>query len=98
VSRYFDRKGEPLDLMRFAVLFEDDDYRRVGFDEVGPFEVSTVWLGLNHRHGPGTPLIFETMVFRKGSRADLDGDRYATEREAKEGHKRFVERLRGKQS
>jgi hypothetical protein len=27
------------------------------------FEVSTVFLGLNHRHGEGEPLIFETMIF-----------------------------------
>lgn len=30
---------------------------------IGSIFVSTVFLGINHRYGPGTPLIYETMVF-----------------------------------
>jgi hypothetical protein len=29
-------------------------------------DVSTIWLGINHRFGDGAPLIFETMVFYDG--------------------------------
>lgn len=55
--------------------------------------ISTVWLGLDHSFGRGKPLIFETMVFssHKG-KGKLDEERYSTEKEAKIGHKRMVER------
>lgn len=37
---------------------------RVAQDDVGPFWVSTVFLGLDHNYHPrGAPLIYETMVF-----------------------------------
>lgn len=64
--------------------------------------VSTVWLGINHRFGDeGLPIIFETMVYEApkdsgaatGDRAAnwLDEqERYCTEAEALEGHKRMV--------
>lgn len=36
-------------------------------DQVGPLFVSTVFLGLDHRHyGEGDPLLFETMIFDDG--------------------------------
>lgn len=50
------------DLMQWALWFERAD-RRVGLDEIGPFRVSTIFLGLDHSFGRGPPLIFETMVF-----------------------------------
>jgi hypothetical protein len=52
-------------------------------------DVSTVFLGLDHRFGPGTPLLFETMVFRDGDGGDEE--RYATWDEAVAGHQRLVE-------
>lgn len=58
--------------------------------------VSTVWLGLDHQYGDGPPLIFETMVFTektdKGLGGEEDMERYSTEAEAIEGHKRMVEK------
>lgn len=53
-------------------------------------EVSTVFIGLDHRFGPGKPLVFETLVF--GGPFDQDGDRYSTWVEAEAGHARFVEK------
>jgi hypothetical protein len=50
------------DLMEWARWFETSD-RRVAHDEIGDVRVSTVFLGLNHRFGPGSPLLFETMIF-----------------------------------
>lgn len=44
-------------------LFSDMDYKRVALTEIGPYVVSTVWIGLDHNFGNGPPLIFETMVF-----------------------------------
>ena len=52
--------------------------------------VSTVWLGIDHQFGNGPPLIFETMTFR-GTHALGDQERYSTEAQAIEGHRRMVE-------
>ena len=69
---YFGKKGEPLTLEEWGRVFEDIEYRRVGYDEIAPTTrypasyVSTVWLGLDHNLFPnGPPLIFETMRFEQ---------------------------------
>jgi len=86
--------------MEYAEQFSDIDTRRVFLTIIGPFEVSTVFLGLDHnwgRHGP--PILFETMTFEGHvSRADFhqnvcDG-RDATWPEAEARHRRAVEFLR----
>ena len=61
------------------------------------YRVSTVFLVLNHNFGGGKPLIFETMVFEGNNFVGLDADRYSTEKEAIEGHKRMVEKWKSKQ-
>lgn len=61
---HYGKEGELLTFSEWAILFEDFGYRRVAETEVGPYWVSTVWLGLDHRFGgDGPPIIFETMVF-----------------------------------
>jgi len=91
---YYDKSGEPIDLMKWAKYFEDLDYKVIARDMVGGNEVSTVWLGINHNFSDdGAPVIFETMVFPN---EDWDGDelymnRYSTEAEALEGHKEAIE-------
>jgi hypothetical protein len=65
-DRYYDRDTNPITLHQWAALRErDDDYYRVDETMVGPYRVSTVWMGLDHALPlPGhLPLIFETMVF-----------------------------------
>lgn len=58
----------------------------VGNDD-GRWEVSTVFLGLDHGHDPhGRPLLFETMVFSEGTRNEEYVSRYATWGEAEAGH------------
>jgi hypothetical protein len=92
---YYDRAGDPITQDRYLELFEDTAYRRVAETTVGPYCVSTVWLGFDHGFGDGEPLIFETMVFHKDKGwEDQDVDRYPTEAEALEGHRRMVERWR----
>lgn len=60
---YYDFDGEPIDQARWVCLFASPD-RHVAYTVVGDgWEVSTVWLGLNHQFGDGVPLIYETMVF-----------------------------------
>ena len=97
---YYDRNGTPMTLWEWAAKREgDESYRIVRQTTVGPYWISTVWLGLNHRILPfagAPPLIFETMVFgaEPDDYADLDGERYSTEKEARSGHARFVREAR----
>lgn len=62
--------------------------------EAGKYIVSTVDLGIDHSFGIGKPLYYETMIFRKdGDKIDFSElycDRYSTEEEAREGHKRAI--------
>lgn len=55
-------------------------------------EVSTVFLGLDHRHfGEGPPILYETLVF--GGPLDQEMERYCTRAEAVAGHERMVARV-----
>jgi len=93
---WYDRAGLPIDIHEWSRLHSIEDYIRVGSTDVGPYWVSTVWLGIDHRfYGEGPPVIFETMVFAKedrgtGSLPDLDCRRYCTESEALAGHQETV--------
>jgi hypothetical protein len=96
--RYYDRAGNPLELMEWARMFEDggEDYRRVAYDLIvygeGHAEISTVWLGLDHNFSMyGPPLIFETMVFGGPDEDEMEQHRYSTEEEARIGHAGVVE-------
>lgn len=95
----FDRHGRPISLAECARLLADEAYRRVASTTVGPYLVSTVWLGVDHGHGaPGGPVAFETMVFAADTTigtvgeavVDLDCRRYRTEAEARAGHDETV--------
>jgi hypothetical protein len=91
--RYYDQHGEPITrdewiAFKFGIL----DYHVVRRSEIGEdIEISTVWLGLDHQHGDGAPLIFETRVFG----GDCAGDtyRYSTLDEATAGHESIVAQL-----
>jgi len=99
LSDIYDRDGNQISWKQWARLAESDYYRRVGYTEIGPYVVSTVWLGLDHSFGHGPPIIFETAVFSKAEwdadrsedvvdpvLLDLDARRYATLAEAARGH------------
>lgn len=75
-------------------VWGDDANRRVAFTEVSPgVEVSTVFLGIDHRFtGKGPPLVFETMTF--DDYGGSDSWRWSTWAEAEAGHRRVVEGLR----
>jgi hypothetical protein len=53
------------DLLTWARWFEEAD-RRVMQTKLGPFWVSTVFLGMDHGWGRGRPVLFETMIFFLG--------------------------------
>ena len=90
MSMYYDRQGNPMDVMDWATLFEEE--RHIGNDRIGDVYVSTVWIGINHQWGDGPPLIFETMIF--GGEHDQYQERYSTEEEAVEGHAKALELVR----
>lgn len=95
---FFDRRGERIEWAEFAgtkVAPENGRIDVVGQEQVGDFEVSTVWLGwAEGRDQSGRPLIFETMVLSNSDDEARVMGRYATEAEAEKGHQRVVARLR----
>ena|SRR5712664_2255984 len=85
------------DVLEWAHHFEHQS-RRVAEDQFGrttsPSEVevtmrvSTVFLGIDHQFGDGSPLLFETMIF--GGEHDQEQWRYSTWEEAEAGHNAAV--------
>ena len=94
MDKYYNKKGEVINMMEWANLLENKDYKIIKQEELSNGKwVSTVWLGLNHNFGTGKPLIFETMVFpNEGDFSDVDVERYSTLEEAEEGHQELVEK------
>jgi hypothetical protein len=66
--------------------------RHVAQDRIGGVVVSTVFLGLDHSHGHGLPILFETLVFRGGDGQEMD--RYESWEQAEVGHEHTVTRIR----
>jgi hypothetical protein len=99
----YDREGNKISFQQYVELLGDSknwmDYRRVAFDQYGDFDVSTIWLGINHNwSGKGDPVIFETMIFVRvpddEDRSSVYCRRYTNEQEALEGHKEALETLK----
>lgn len=82
------------DFMKWACWTNNPANRRVASTRVGPWWVSTVFLGIDHNFGPsGPPVLFESMVFREDHRGrDFDSRRYCTYEEAKKGHEELVKK------
>ncbi len=98
---YYDRQGQPMTMHQWAEKFEDENYTHIARDVIGPDEpldpaplitVSTVWRGVNQNWRHHEPLIYETLII--GGGYDATGMRYATEKQAREGHRQVVEQLR----
>ena len=88
-SKKYDREGKEVGLYEWDKLFEDMEYRRVGWTRLWwGGDISTVWLGLDHGFG-GRRVTFETMGFGLFGR-ELCCLRYATTEEAERGHKAMV--------
>lgn len=91
---WYDKDGKRISIFEAEKFLRTPGYKIVEQTKLpnGKF-VSTVWLGLNHRHGAGKPLIFETMVFPSyGDFLDLDCQRYSTLSAAKRGHKKMLKK------
>jgi hypothetical protein len=72
---------------------DDKTFARVGYAAIGDddndVEVSTTFLGLDHRHaGDGPPLVFETAIII-GRRHEIQG-RYSTWDDAVAGHREAI--------
>ena len=66
---------------------------RVAEDFTDKVRVSTMFLGIDHRHfGEGPPILFETMVFDRASGEDLDCVRYSSWDDAETGHATMLRR------
>lgn len=98
---WYDRKGNPITIAQAEKLMRNFKYKVVAKTKVGDKEVSTVWLGLDHRFDADPlasdkpPIIFETMIFPQGDiMMEEYMERYSTEEEAIAGHKKAVEELR----
>ena len=94
-----DGDPEPCDaLLTWAAWMEANQQNRQvsdDYDEGDPekkIRVSTVFLGLDHRHfGEGPPILYETLVF--GGALDGTMERYATREEAAIGHQEMCARV-----
>ena len=82
----------PADRETASQFLYESDNSRVALTHVGPWEVSTVFLGMDRRfYGGWPPLLFETLVFRDGTvDNDQTQERYCTWEEALAGHERIV--------
>lgn len=79
------------DTLEWARWFEKSS-RKVAQTDVDGVNVSTVFLGIDHRFGgQGPPIVFETMVF--GGPLDQEQERYTTWDEAEQGHAAMVARV-----
>src|SRR5215471_3275667 len=82
-----DDDGEPIpetDPLKWAVWFQKANKTRIVKQEkVGPYEVSTVFLGMDHNFSGGEPILWETMVFN-AKREEQDIDRCSGSREQAE--------------
>jgi hypothetical protein len=93
-SPYYDKTRQRISLMQWAELFENQEYSQVAETHIGPYRVSTIWMGLDHGWRQGRPLIFETMVFGPEGGHDIDCRRYSTEADALAGHDETVTLVR----
>lgn len=104
---FWDKQGNPLTPAEADRLLGNFDYKVVAQTEVGPYFVSTVWLGVDHNWwGRGPKILFETAVFLaeafyadrsdpdRAPMLEFDMRRYATEEEAQQGHDETVTLIR----
>lgn len=64
------------DSLEWARWFEDPNNRRIRLTQVGPYFISTVFLGLDHNFMfAGPPILFETMIWIEKPESINLGDR-----------------------
>ena len=69
----------------------------MGQDQVGDYQISTVFTGMNQNFHEGQAFTFETMVFTKGSElGNFPVLRYPTWESAEKGHQKMIEMVKEK--
>ena len=91
---YIERDGIPVSVAReeYFTHVKEPDYherRRIGWDEIGVYLVSTVFLAIEHGMGPDGSLLYETMIFPKEELTEFACERYSTREAACFGHMRM---------
>ena len=79
-------------LEEWAKHFERTN-RQIGDTDVGGVRISTVFLGVDHQHFDGPPLLFETMIF--GGEHDQYQERCSTWAQAEAQHEAACALVRG---
>ncbi|MGV0634469.1 hypothetical protein ABQE69_09160 [Mycolicibacillus trivialis] len=98
MTAYYDRDGRPIPNDWYDRKKHGDraigwgTESRVARTIVGNFTISTVWMGLDHNHTDGPPIIFETMIFGEPWGNELQ--RYSSEEAAMRGHLAVLDRLK----
>ena len=87
---YYDRHGEPMDLMAWARAFEDAPARTVARTQVGESTVITMWLGMDEDELV-PPRIFGSII--KTGEAYRSEIRTCTQEEAMQAHLILVSSL-----
>ncbi len=72
----------------------NEDMRRVAFDEINDVTISTVFLGIDHGHGKGIPILWETMCFSTNQDYNDYQERYTSHEDALKGHQECVEAIK----
>jgi len=71
---------------------KNPNLKAVKQENIGDIYVSTVFLGLDHGHKKGIPVLWETMIF--GGKHDQYQERYTSLEDAVKGHKIAVELIK----
>lgn len=94
------KKIVPVSMEEWSAQMNNPDSKRVAETNLGIYWISTVFLGMDHSFGgTGDPVLFETMVFKRGMDReinfnDIECRRYCTEEEAIKGHADMVSLMR----
>jgi hypothetical protein len=91
----YDKHNRPIGIDPDPIVQKDftDAFKNriVARTKIGPMDVSTVFLALDHAYSPdpdALPILFETMIF--GDNEDAYQERYSTWDEAEKGHAKAV--------
>lgn len=93
MKKYILNGKEPVvteDIYLWCACFELN--RSIAYTDFYYYRVSTIFLGLDHNHYGGKPVLFETMIFREYYN-DIYQNRYHTWEESVTGHIEAVEKM-----
>jgi len=79
-------------MLEWAQWFEDYESRKLAFNEIDGYQISTIFLGLSHGHVNGKPILWETLVTDKDGASGIM-KRYTSATDALKGHREEVKRL-----